>query len=91
MKNTKRILFVLSLVLAFAAMFALTAAAEVVTGKVNAGDASNDLQWAFDTETKTLTITGTSKELTMNPAPAWDNQQNIPWYSHKDDVEHVVV
>ena len=75
MKNTKKILLVLSLVLAFAAMFAVMAFAE--GGKVNATDAANDLQWSFDAETKTLKITGTSTELTMNPAPAWNAKENF--------------
>ena len=89
MKNTKKILLVLSLVLAFAAMFAVMAFAE--SGKVNATDAANDLQWSFDAETKTLKITGTSTALTMNPAPAWNAKENFPWASVQGQIEHVVI
>ncbi len=90
MKKSK-LLLVFSMVLMLAVVFAVAAAAEVASGKVNVSDEENDLVWEFNSETKTLTITGTSTDLTMNPAPAWNAQDNIPWKYLADNIEHVVV
>ncbi len=61
--------------------------------KVNVTDETNDLVWVFDEETKTLTIYGSSTELTMDPVPSWTEaaKVNIPWYSIINDIEKVVV
>ncbi len=68
-------------------------AVTTVTGKVDMTDTANDLTWEFDLLTNVLTIKGTSKTLTMNPAPSWEDekQKNIPWYDYVDSISKVVI
>ena len=95
MKNTKRILLVCLFALLIATMFAMTAAAETFTGDVVKEDAdnANDLVWTFDDATGIMTITGTSTELVLKPAPSWNTMgpDTIPWWDHVDKITKVVV
>ncbi len=95
MKNTKRILLVCLFALLIAAMFAMTAAAETFTGDVvkEDPDNANDLVWTFDSETGVLTISGTSTDLVLKPAPSWNTMgaDTIPWWDHIQKITKVVV
>ncbi len=78
-----------------AALLAVAVAAETFTGDVVTNDESNsnDLVWTFDDATGVLTISGTSTDLTLNPAPSWSTMgpETIPWWDHVKNITKVVI
>ena len=48
---------------------------------------ANETDWTYDSTTKTLTVTGLGKMDDFDE----NTIQNLPWYSVKDQIEHIVI
>lgn len=48
---------------------------------------ANEIDWSYDTATKTLTVTGIGKMDDYDE----NTIQNLPWYSVKDQIEYIVI
>lgn len=84
MKNSKKILFFSVIVMLLTLLLALCASAETVTG--NCGKSANDnVTWSFDTETGTLTISGTGAMANYAAADA------RPWHSYAGSINTIIV
>ena len=73
----------------FCTMFfalSMTAAAEEVGGvwKANKGRSEPDASWSYDTETKTLTVSGARASL-------FDHENPAPWQEYEDDIDVLIL
>lgn len=67
------------------ALLSQTASASVVGGKFGL---NNNLTWSYNTDTKTLTISGTGAVLEENSHWVWGS---APWSEHAADITKVVI
>ena len=57
----------------------------------NAAGSSNQIYWAFNDATKTLTVSGTG-DINWDGSPAcYDGGQNPPWKDYKSQIENLVI
>lgn len=76
--------------LLFSLVFCLFTGMEAAAEE-NAGDVGNGFQWAFDSGSRTLTVTGKGDDTIF---PNFDGSHNdwegYPWDSFQDQIDHVV-
>lgn len=84
MKLRQKLWFVAITVMLLTLLFALCASAETVTGDCSKST-SDSVSWSFDTETGTLTISGTGAMANYATADA------RPWHSYASSINTIVV
>ena len=63
---------------------AYAAANNIKFESLGAPSCGKDLKWEYDTETKTLTITGTGDMYD------YESPDKTPWYEYREELEHIV-
>ncbi|MBP5364581.1 MAG: leucine-rich repeat protein [Bacteroidales bacterium] len=75
-------------ILLFAFAFTTATARAEITGGYCGYDVSEDVSWSYNSETKTLTISGTGE---MNSYDQYNEDPGTPWYSLRNDITTLVV
>lgn len=80
MKTIKKIFAIALVVILILSIVPINAFASDKTGYL-----SETISWNFDDNTKTLTISGTGE------IPVIKNNDEIPWFDYKDNIENLII